>query len=257
MRPLSVIITTFNEADHIKGVIASVAEADEILVIDSFSEDDTRALAQAQGATVFERAYAGPADQKNWAIPKAKHDWVLILDADERVTPALWQEIQAVLSKDDIPYDGFWIDRQNYFMGQKVKYSGWQGDAVIRLIRRDVCRYNNKQVHEEIETDGVRIGRLTQQMDHYTFKNASHFLDKMRRYGAWSAKDHLNKTASIGILQLFGKPFFRFIKHYFIQRGFLDGRVGFIISVIMAWGVFLRYLYMLELKALYPPEKTR
>ena len=144
MRPLSVIITTLNEEDNIEGVITSVKEADEILVIDSFSEDNTRALAEAKGATVYERKYAGPADQKNWAIPKARYEWVLILDADERVTPALWQEIQQLLSQEMIPYDGFWISRQNYFMGQKVNYSGWQGDAVIRLIRRDVCRYNQK-----------------------------------------------------------------------------------------------------------------
>lgn len=248
MRPLSVIITTLNEAENIEGVIASVEGADEVLVIDSFSQDDTRLLAEENGATVFERKYEGPADQKNWAIPQARNEWILILDADERVTPTLWKEIQQILEQKDILYDGFWISRQNHFMRQKVNYSGWQGDAVIRLIRRDVCRYNNKQVHEEIETDGIKIGKLSNKMDHYTFKNAEHFLDKMQRYGEWSARDHAAKTKSIGILQLFGKPFFRFIKHYFIQRGFLDGRVGFIISVIMAWGVFLRYLYMLELK---------
>ena len=248
MRPLSVIITTLNEADNIEAVMASVARADEILVIDSFSEDGTRSIAEKNGATVLQRAYQGPADQKNWAIPQARNEWVLILDADERVPPALWNEIQQLLSQEKIDFDGYWINRQNYFMGQKRNYSGWQGDAVIRLIRRDVCRYDDKQVHEEIRTDGVKIARLSQKMDHYTFKNATHFLEKMRRYGEWSAKDHLEKTKAIGLLQLWGKPLFRFIKHFFLQRGFLDGRVGFIISAIMAWGVFLRYLYMFELK---------
>ena len=248
MRPLSVIITTLNEADNIAAVIASVAGADEILVIDSFSEDDTHLIAEKNGATVLQRVYQGPADQKNWAIPQARNEWVLILDADERVTPPLWNEILQLLSQEKIEFDGYWINRQNHFMGQKINYSGWQGDAVIRLIRRDVCRYDDKQVHEEIMTDGVKIARLSQKMDHYTFKNATHFLEKMRRYGEWSAKDHLEKTKSIGLLQLWGKPLFRFFKHFFLQRGFLDGRVGFIISVIMAWGVFLRYLYMLELK---------
>lgn len=248
MRPLSVIITTLNEADNIAEVMASVAGADEILVIDSFSEDDTPLIAEQNGATVLQRKYQGPADQKNWAIPQARNEWVLILDADERVPKILWNEIQQLLSQEKIEFDGYWINRQNYFMGQKINYSGWQGDAVIRLIKRDVCRYDDKQVHEEIMTDGVNIARLSQKMDHYTFKNATHFLEKMRRYGEWSAKDHLEKTKSIGFLQLWGKPLFRFIKHFFLQRGFLDGRVGFIISVIMAWGVFLRYLYMLELK---------
>ena len=248
MRPLSVIITTLNEADNIEGVMASVAGADEILVIDSFSEDDTKSIAEKNGATVLEREYQGPADQKNWAIPQARNEWILILDADERITPPLWEEIQEVLSQEEIEYDGYWINRQNYFMGQKINYSGWQGDAVIRLIRRDTCRYDDKQVHEEIKVEGVKIASLSQRMDHYTFKNATHFLEKMRRYGKWSAQDHLEKTKSVGLFQLWGKPLFRFIKHYFIQRGFLDGRVGFIISVIMAWGVFLRYLYLIELK---------
>ena len=170
MRPLSVIITTLNEADNIAAVMASVAGADEILVIDSFSEDDTRLIAEKNGATVLQRQYLGPADQKNWAIPQARNEWVLILDADERVSPQLWAEIQQVLSKSSIEEDGFWINRQNYFMGQKINYSGWQGDAVIRLIKRDVCRYDDKQVHEEIMTEGVKIARLSQKMDHYTFK---------------------------------------------------------------------------------------
>jgi len=248
MRPLSVIIPTLDEADNIAGVIDSIQGVDEILVVDSFSQDDTVLKAESLGARVLQRKYTGPADQKNWAIPQARNEWVLILDADERVTPSLRAEIDQVLSQAEIPYDGFWIGRQNYFMGQQIHYSGWQGDAVIRLIRRDVCRYNEKQVHEEIETAGVRIHRLKNKMEHYTFKNASHFLDKMRRYGEWSAQDYRTKTPTVGYLQLFWKPFFRFFKHYILKKGFLDGRVGLIISVIMAWGVFLRYLYLIELR---------
>lgn len=248
MRLLSVIIPTLNESDNIAGVLATVDWADEILVIDSFSVDDTTQKAETLGAKVIQREYTGPADQKNWAIPQAKNEWVLILDADERLTPALRKEIEQILSQDQIPFDGFWIGRQNYFMGKKIAYSGWQGDAVIRLIRRDVCRYNDKQVHEEVISEGVRIGRLKNKMDHYTFKNATHFLDKMRRYGEWSAQDYLAKTPKITNFHLFFKPLFRFFKHYIMKRGILDGRVGLIISIIMAWGVFLRYLYLIELK---------
>lgn len=246
MRPLSVIIPTFNESDQIEGVLATVDWVDEVLVIDSFSTDDTLEKAKALGAKVTQRKYTGPADQKNWAIPQAKNEWVLILDADERLTLSLRAEIEQMLSQDKIAFDGFWIGRQNYFMGQKIQYSGWQGDAVIRLIRRDTCRYNDKQVHEEIISEGVTIGRLKNKMEHYTFKNATHFLDKMRRYGEWSAQDHLKSTARITNFHLFFKPLFRFFKHYILKRGFMDGRVGLIISIIMAWGVFLRYLYMIE-----------
>lgn len=246
MRKISLIIPTFNEAHNIEGVIDSASWVDEIIVVDSFSEDETANLAKAKGAKVLERKYTGPSDQKNWVIPQAAHEWVLILDADERVTPELKKEIQAWLKADKIPFDAFWINRQNYFMGQKVKYSGWQGDAVVRFFKRDVCRYDNKQVHEEIQTSGIKLSRLKEKMDHYTYKDLSHFLDKMRRYAKWSAEDHFEKTPKVRWGHLIGKPFFRMIKHFFLQKGFLDGKVGFIISIIMAWGVFLRYVYIRE-----------
>ena len=248
MQKLSVIIPTFNEAEQIEAALQSVSWADELIVVDSFSEDDTVPIAKAQGAQIFQRTYTGPADQKNWAIPKATHPWILLLDADERITDALRLEIINLLQQASIETDAFWIARQNYFMGQRVRYSGWQGDAVIRLIRRDVCRYNNKQVHEEIDTTGLTIGRLQHPMIHYTFKNLEHYLDKTRRYSNWSAQDHLADTPHVTYFHLLGKPFFRFIKHYIIGRGFLDGKVGLIISVIMAWGVFLRYVKIKELQ---------
>lgn len=248
MRKISLIIPTFNEADNIEAVIDSANWVDEVIVVDSFSTDQTTDLAKAKGAKVLERTYTGPADQKNWAIPQASHQWVLILDADERVTPALKTEIQDWLKADEIPYDAFWIPRQNYFMGQKINYSGWQGDAVIRFFQRDKCRYDQKQVHEEIQTEGIQVSRLQSKMEHYTFKDLDHFLDKMRRYAHWSAKDHLHKTPKIGWKHLYIKPAFRIFKHFVLQQGFRDGKVGFIISVIMAWGVFLRYVYIRQMQ---------
>jgi len=247
MQPITVIITTFNEADNIAGVLASVDWADEIILVDSFSTDNTAALAQQHPKVrLLQRTYTGPADQKNWAIPQAKHEWILLLDADERVTPALRSEIETWLGRDSIPYDAFWIGRNNHFLGRRVRYSGWQGDAVVRFFRRDVCRYDDKQVHEEIVTQGLRVSRLTHKMEHYTFKNAAHFLDKVNRYAAWSAQDYAVKTPKVTVFHLFFKPLFRFFKHYILQRGFLDGRTGFVVCAILAWSVFLRYLYLLE-----------
>ena len=148
--PLSVIITTFNEAHNIKAVIDSVEGVDEIIVVDSYSTDGTADLAlELEKVTLFQREYVGPADQKNWAIPLAKNDWILILDADERVTPPLKQEIAKIITNGS-SIDAYWIHRQNFFLGRLVRYSGWQNDAVIRLIKRDKCRYNLKRVHEEI-----------------------------------------------------------------------------------------------------------
>lgn len=246
---LSVLITTYNERTQLPALLADIRGwADDILVVDSFSIDGTAEYARTQGVRVLQRSYQGPSDQKNWAIPQMLHPWVLILDADERLSPALRTDIERILAQPRPTADGYWIPRRNYFMGRRIRYSGWQGDAVIRLIRRDQCRYDDKQVHEEIDQQGRTIGRLNGWLDHYTFKDSAHFLAKMERYAVWSAQDHAAKTRSIGLFQLAVKPAFRFFKHYVLQQGFRDGRVGFIISAIMAWGVFLRYVKMLEIR---------
>jgi len=133
-------------------------------------------------------------------------------------------------------------------MGKKVNYSGWQRDAVVRLFKKDKGRYQNLEVHEEIETNGILVGHLKNKIEHYTYKDMDHFLNKMKRYATWSAKDHLKKTPRVTFFHLYLKPFFRFLKHYVIQLGFLDGKVGFTISRIMAWGVYLRYVKIKELR---------
>ncbi len=245
MRPLSILVTTHNEAPNIERCLRSVAWADDLLVVDSFSTDETVALAQQLGARVEQRAYAGPADQKNWALPRARHEWVLILDADEAVSPALAEEIRALLAQPAIAEDAFWIGRNNHFLGRRVRYSGWQNDAVVRLVHRDRARYDAKQVHEEIDTSKLTVGRLRGKLEHYTFRSLDHFLDKTRRYARWSARDHVARTGRIGPFHLLVKPLFRFFKHYVLKGGFRDGRVGLIVSAVMAWGVFLRYVFLL------------
>ncbi len=244
--PISAIITTYNEADHIEAVLDTLAWADEVIVVDSYSEDDTVALAQKKGVRVLMKQYYSPATQKNWAIEQVQHEWVFILDADERCSPELEQEIKSVLTT-GTKKDCFWISRKNYFMGKHVRYSGWQGDKVVRLLRKH-CRYEDKMVHEEIDVNGKQVGRLNSQLIHYTFKNYDHFLAKINRYAAWSAQDYTTKTGKITLYHLWFKPLFRFFSHYFLQLGFLDGKTGFIISRLMAWGVFLRYLKLIELR---------
>jgi len=245
MQPISVIIPTFNEAHNIRAVLESVCWADEILVVDSFSEDDTVAIAREFTDFILQRPYKHSADQKNWAIPQVTHDWVLLVDADERVTPELRQEIQQYLQQPSIPFDAFWIGRQNHFLGKRVRYSGWRGDSVIRFFRKS-CRYEDKNVHAEVITDGLRVGSLKHDLLHFTFRDSTHFLEKMMRYGKWSAKDHAPRTPRVTLYHLWIKPAFRFFKHFVWQLGFLDGRTGFTVSYIMAWGVFLRYLYIMD-----------
>lgn len=250
--PLTVILTTFNEEDNIAHALNSVINwVDELIVVDSFSADNTANIVrQYENIKFFQRTYHGPAFQKNWAIPLAQHEWVLLMDADERVTLGLKQEIQDLFKRmqtdTKFDYDCFWIGFTHYFAGKKVKYSGWQNDKTIRLIKRDKCRYNQNRVHEEITTEGLKVGKLKYKFEHFTFKNIRHFVDKQMRYAAWSAEDKTATTGKITFFHLFFKPLFRFFKHYILKKGFLDGYVGFMISAIAAWTVFMRYLHILE-----------
>ncbi len=289
--PISVIFTTHNEAPNIRAALASVAPwAADILVVDSFSTDGTvEIVEQFGGVRLLQRAYFGPADQKNWAIPQAKNAWVLLMDADERATPEMRDEIAEILrgyfkletslrgtkqkneelkgttepklkgnenielklisnsnSNDLNDLDGYWIGFTHFFMGKKVRFSGWQNDKTIRLIQRDRCRYNDNRVHEEIVTEGLKMGRLNAKFDHYTFRNIEHFVQKQQRYAAWSAIDHDKKTGRVTAFHFVVKPFFRFFKHYFLKLGVLDGKIGFIIAAVAAWSVFLRYVKIVE-----------
>lgn len=250
-RSISVIITTHNEADNIVRALESIKGwVDDIFIVDSFSTDKTIEIAQSFGARIEQRKYTGPANQKNWAIPQAKYEWILLLDADEEVTEELKREIQQLLARSNpIPKDVYWIRRNNFFLGKAVRFSGWQGDKVVRFFHRDKARYNAVQVHEEIITTGLKVGTLYARLDHYTFRNLDHYLDKTRRYARWSAKDHSGQTLTINFFHLGIKPLFRFFKHFLFQQGFRDGKVGFIVSAVMAWGVFLRYVYMKEQRA--------
>ncbi len=250
--PLTVIFTTFNEDDNIAYALDSVIDwAGEVIVVDSFSTDNTEGVVKKYKNVQFlQHLYFGPALQKNWAIPLANNEWVLLMDADERVTTALKNEINDTLiqtiSDKNFNFDCFWIGFTHHIWDKKVRYSGWQNDKTIRLIKRDICRYNQNKVHEEIITEGVRVGKLENKFDHYTFKNIRHFVDKQLRYAAWSAEDKEKTTGEISYYHLFLKPFSRFFKHFIIKKGFLDGHIGFMISAIAAWTVFMRYLYLLE-----------
>ena len=255
MLNITVIFTTYNEAHNIAAALDTVVGwANEIIVVDSFSTDATcKIVSDTEGGDktsikLLQRAYKGPADQKNWAIPQAKNAWILLVDADERVTDALKTEIEQVVNAENTTADAYWIGFQHYFMGKKVRYSGWQNDKTIRLIQRDKCRYNSNQVHEEIDTKGLKIGRLTHKFMHYTFKDLDHFVAKQERYAAWSALDYAAKTPRVTFFHLAIKPFFRFFKHYILKLGFLDGKVGFFIASIAAWTVFLRFAKIVEMR---------
>lgn len=241
MNKLTAIIPVGNEIHNIEEVIASVSFADEILVVDSYSTDGTFELAEKLATKVIRRTFDYPASQKNWAIPQAKHEWILLVDADERVTPELKAEIMKILENPNPNIVAYWIGRMNHFMGERVHYSGWRNDKVIRLFRRDFCKYEDKHVHEEIIANGA-VGTLKSKFYHNTYTTFDAYMNKMNKYATWQAKDYDKKTGALTPYHFIIKPFWGFFKHYVVQSGFRDGVVGLTIGYIQGYVVFMRYV---------------
>lgn len=250
MEKVTAIIPTGNEERHIVDAIKSVQWADEVLVVDSLSTDRTVELAKGLGARVIQREYGYSASQKNWAIPQARHPWIFLLDADERCTPELEQEIKNLLSK-GTSHHAFWIHRVNHFMGKRINYSGWQGDKVVRLFKRDTCRYQDLKVHAEIESSGT-ISKLRHKILHYTYVDLASYLRKADRYTTWGALDRFEKFHKsgkrIGGAYLFLRPVGRFLRHYVWRLGFLDGTHGLVVSMLSTYNIFIRALKIWRLQ---------
>ena len=238
----TVIIPTFNEESCLARCITSVKEfADELLIVDSYSTDTTLEIAKSFDATIIQREYENSASQKNWAIPQAQNQWILLLDADEWLTPALANELRALKSDSSrLKHAGYWIYRANRFLGQPVRYSGLQGDKVIRLFQRDLCRYEPKHVHAEIIAHGS-VGKLKGKLNHDTFKGIDQWERKLHRYADWQARDYDQRMGAITLYHTVVKPAWRFVKHFILRGGILDGAIGYKVSYYAAWAVWLRY----------------
>lgn len=246
---ISAIIPCFNEEFNIAGAIESCLFADEIIVVDSFSTDNTlEIIKKYPQVKLLQHEYEHSAAQKNWTIPQAQHDWIFLLDADERTNPKLIDEIQSIVASNPKEV-AYWIRRDNYFMDQTVN-NVWKGDAVIRLFRKSKCRYENKHVHAEVLADG-EVGRLKNRLKHDTYagKGLEPHLLKGMRYTTWAALDRVNKIKKVTSYHLLIKPFFAFLKRYILNRGFLDGKAGFIISCMGAWNVFIRNVKVYRMQA--------
>lgn len=243
MQKITAIIPTFNEEPNIKDAIESVLWCDEVIVVDSFSTDKTVEIVKTfPEVKLLQHEYEHSAAQKNWTIPQASHPWIFLLDADERPTPELVTEVKDIL-KNGTKYSGFWIYRRNHFMGKRIDFSGWQSDKVIRLFKKDECRYQNKHVHAEIESKGP-ISILNHKLIHYTYTGLAPYLKKADRYTTWGALDRFHKFEKrghrIGLPYMVFRPLGRFVRHYFWRLGFLDGTHGFVVSALAAYNVFIR-----------------
>ncbi len=241
---LSILIPAGNEERNIVACIESARWADEVVVVDSFSKDRTVELARPLADRVLEHEYVNSATQKNWAIPQMTHEWVMVLDADERITPALRDDIRSILEK-GTACDAFRIWRKNHFLGKPVNYCGWQNDSVVRLFRRDRCRYQDREVHADIVCEGP-VGRLRGRLLHYTFVSFDQYMRKFDRYTSWAAGDRARRTKRVRWHHLTLRPGWRFFRQYILKRGFLDGKAGLIICGLAAFSVFLKYAKLWE-----------
>lgn len=240
--PITALIPVKDEIHNIKEVLASVDFADEILVVDSYSTDGTYEEALKMADRVIRREFDTYSRQKNWAIEHASHEWILLIDADERVTNSLKKEILTTLENpNQSGAVAFWIGRENHFMGKRVHYSGWQNDKVIRLFKKSKCRYEDLSVHEVIKAEGP-VAQLKNKLYHNTYTSLDEYLNKMNRYAALQAQDYDKKTGPLTAYHFVIKPFWRFFKHYIIQGGFRDGVVGLTICYIQGYTVFMRYV---------------
>jgi glycosyltransferase involved in cell wall biosynthesis len=242
--PLSVVVTTWNEAGNLPGCLESVRWADDVLVVDSGSRDSTVEIARAYGARVLVHPYESAGRQKNWALGHVARPWVLVLDADERPTPELAAEIREVVCRDG-PLDGYFLSRRSFFLGREIRHCGWDGDRVLRLFRAGRGLYDDRLVHETLRLDG-REGQLHAPLLHYTYRTFSDYLDKLERYTARGAADlrAAGKHASLAALLL--RPPARFLRMYFLQLGFLDGVHGLLLCTLSAHSVWLKYARQFE-----------
>ena len=239
MPKLSVTVITLNEAAHIEACLRSVTWADEVLVVDSGSTDATVDLARAAGARVLTREWPGYAAQKNFAAAEATHDWILSIDADERVAPELAQQIRALLAADP-PAAGYRIPRVTWHLGRWIRTTDWYPDHQLRLYDRRRARWKPKPVHESVECD-TPPGYLRGDLQHYAYRDISHHHQTMDRYTSLAAEEMHAAGRRAGVFDLTVHPWAAFVRNYLLRRGFADGMPGFIISVMNAYYVFLKF----------------
>lgn len=242
---LSVIIITKNEEEHISRCLESVNWADEIIVLDSGSSDNTVELCRDNTNKVFITDWPGFGIQKQRALDKASHDWVLSLDADEQVSPDLRAEIEQAMQNNQLV--GFEIPRLSSYCGRQMLYGGWRPDYVLRLFRRDSGFFTDTVVHERIIVKG-EIGKLTYPLLHEAFVNLDEVLHKVNCYSTLGAEMLFQKGVRSSIGKAIFKGIWTFIKTYCIKAAILDGRQGLMLSISNAEGTYYKYLKLLELQ---------
>jgi len=241
---LSVIIITKNEQDNIKDCLESIKWADEIIVVDSGSKDKTEEICRKYTDKFYVKDWLGFGIQKQRALDLATHEWVLSIDADERVTPRLKNEIFHKIAYDSNE-SGYLIPRLSNYLGKDIYHSGWYPDYTLRLVKKQNSRFTKDIVHEKIIVEGG-VGKISSHFLHYPYKDISHHFQKINVYSSLSAKKMFDNGKRIVWPMILVKSIFSFFKSYVLRRGFLDGWPGVVVSISTGLSVFLKYLKLKE-----------
>ena len=247
MGTLSVVTISCNEERNIADCLGSVRWADELIVVDSGSTDRTVALARKFTRKIYSREWKGYGAARNYALSKASGDWVLWLDADERVTPELAEEIRDIVKNDSREFAGYAIARKAYFLGRWIRHCGWYPSRVIRLFLRNRARFSETRVHEQLLIDGPTADSR-HDLVHYTDPDLNHYLSKFNRYTTLAAEDMHAGGRSASLFDLLVRPPFLFFKMYILRLGMLDGIEGLILCILSSAYVFSKYAKLWELR---------
>lgn len=244
--PITACIITLNEEANIEACLDSVRWCDEILVVDSFSTDRTCERARAKGARVLQRRWNGINEQRQYTLGEVRTDWVIAVDADERVTPALRDEVRALLTRGpDRP--GYLVPRHTFYLGRWIDHGGWYPDLKLRVLRKNGGRYAGTDPHDHFVTEG-EPGRLVGELEHYTYRDFAHQLRTVNSFSEAAAAEWHRQGHRWSLARLLLRPPFKFLECWLWKRGFLDGLPGFVIAATTAFYMFVKYVKLWELE---------
>jgi hypothetical protein len=243
--PVSVIIAARNEAAQIKECIDSVRWADEVLVVENDSTDGTLECATASGATAFRHPFVSIGQQRNVAIERSRHQWILVVDADERGTSSLGAEVARTTGA-GATLEAYRVPRRNFFLGREIKHGGWERDRPVRLFRRTL-RYDERPVHEHVVVDPARVGSLGEPLLHTPYASLDEYFEKLGRYSRNWALQHHAKGRRAAAWMIAVKPPVRFLTMFLLRSGWRDGTRGLILAALAAMSVAAKYARLWEL----------
>lgn len=243
---ISAAIITKNEAHNIRRCLESLQWTDEVVVVDTGSTDDTVSICKEMGCTLHYSPWLGFSKTKQLAVDHCSHDWILAIDADEEISPGLRQAIRSILEQPS--FHGYNIKRETFYLGKKIRYSGWRKEYVLRLFRKDAGRYNNKPVHESVIMHAGITGKIDQPILHHSYPTIETHIQKMTLYSKLSAQHKYDSGKRCTLSRAFLSGAFSFFRMYILRAGLLDGKAGLVLAANTAYGNFLKYLYLYELQ---------